>query len=135
MPGTQQAAKEYAMRNKNLPRVALEIPRSRPKKKTLKDMPKEYVFRLFAFGITHYGTAAVCWLLPALLAFSVSGPWWQGAAIGYAAAGSLMTAYLWYLQSRRRRMNLRPILLGAVWPYASSLFYEPYALADQLEPF
>lgn len=123
------------MQYRKLPRATFETPGKRPKKKTLKDMPKSYVFELFVFGIMHYGTVAACWLLPAYLAFSMPGPWWQGVALGYAVAGALMTAYLWYLQYRKRRMNLRPLLLGAVWPYASSLFYEPYALDDQLEPF
>lgn len=135
MPGTQQATKEYAMRNKYYPRVVLDTQGSRLKKKTLKDMPKTYVMRLVAFAFVHYGTAAACWALPAVFAWFSVLPWWQGAVTGYAVSGLLMTAYLSFLQFLRRRVNLRPLLLGAIWPYASSLFHEPHALDNELEPF
>lgn len=123
------------MRNKYYPRVALETPRSRPKKKTLKDMPKSYVLGLLAFAFMHYGTAVACWASPVASAWFLDLPWWQGAGIGYVVSGLLMTAYLSYLQYRKRRMNLRPLLLGAIWPYSSSLFHEPHALDNELEPF
>ncbi len=123
------------MPNKYYPRIGLETQRPRPKKKTLKDMPRSYVIQLIAFCVMHYGVAAACWALPVVLAVVPGWPWWQGIAAGYAASGLLMAAYLSYLQFRKRSMNLRPLLLGAIWPYASSLFYEPHALENELEPF
>lgn len=120
------------MRNKYYPRVGLETQRQKPKKQTLKDMPKSYVAQLVAFALMHYGIAVACWASPFAIAWFSPLAWWQGAAIGYAVAGLLMTAYLSFLQFRRKRLDIAPIVLGALWPYVSTLFHEPHALTDEL---